>query len=49
MEMNYRMWQSGLRLVEVPITFSERRAGASKISGSIAAESLKMVFKLKFS
>jgi dolichol-phosphate mannosyltransferase len=49
MEMNYRMWQSGLKLVEVPITFSERRAGASKISGSIAVESLKMVFKLKFS
>ena len=48
MEMNYRMWKAGLRLVEVPITFSERRAGASKISGSIAVESLKMVFKLKF-
>ena len=49
MEMNYRMWKAGLRLVEIPITFSERRAGASKISGSIAVESLKMVFKLKFS
>jgi len=42
------MWQSGLHLVEIPITFSERRAGASKITGSIAVESLKMVFKLKF-
>lgn len=49
MEMNYRMWQAGLKLVEVPIVFSERRAGSSKISGSIAAESLKMVFRLKFS
>ena len=48
MEMNYRMWQAGLRLAEIPITFSERRAGASKITGSIAVESLKMVFKLKF-
>ena len=48
MEMNYRMWKAGLKLVEVPITFSERRAGTSKISGSIAVESLKMVFKLKF-
>ena len=48
MEMNYRMCQAGLRLAEIPITFSERRAGASKISGSIAVESLKMVFKLKF-
>ena len=48
MEMNYRMWQSGMHLAEIPITFSERRAGASKITGSIAVESLKMVFKLKF-
>ena len=49
MEMNFRMWKAGLKLVEIPITFSERRAGASKITGSIAVESLKMVFKLKFS
>ena len=49
MEMNYRMAQKGMRIEEIPITFSERRAGVSKISGSIAAETLKMVFKLRFS
>ena len=48
MEMNWRMAQMGLRLKESPITFTERRAGTSKISGSIAAETLKMVFKLRF-
>lgn len=48
MEMNWRMAQMGLRLKEIPITFTERRAGISKISGSIAAETLKMVFKLRF-
>ena len=48
MEMNYRMWKMGLRLAEIPITFTERRAGTSKISGSIATETLKMVFKLRF-
>ena len=48
MEMNYRMSQAGLKLREIPITFSERRAGHSKISGSIATETLKMVFKLRF-
>ena len=48
MEMNWRMVQMGLRLKEIPITFTERRAGTSKISGSIAAETLKMVFKLRF-
>ena len=48
MEMNCRMAQAGLRLKEIPITFTERRAGVSKISGSIATETLKMVFKLRF-
>lgn len=48
MEMNYRMARSGMRLKEIPITFTERRAGVSKISGSIATETLKMVFKLRF-
>ncbi len=48
MEMNYRMAQMGLTLREIPITFTERRAGTSKITGSIATETLKMVFKLRF-
>ena len=48
MEMNYRMAQRGMKLKEIPITFTERRAGVSKISGSIATETLKMVFKLRF-
>lgn len=46
LEMNHRMWMAGLSIVEIPITFSERRAGESKISGSIAVESVKMVLKL---
>lgn len=48
MEMNFRMAQAGLVLKEMPITFTERRAGCSKITGSIATETLKMVFKLRF-
>lgn len=48
MEMNWRMWKAGLVLKEVPIVFTERRAGVSKISGSIATETLKMVFALRF-
>jgi dolichol-phosphate mannosyltransferase len=44
--MNHRAWMAGLFIKEIPITFTERRAGYSKISGSIAVESLKMVFKL---
>lgn len=47
MEMNYRMWKMGLKTAELPITFRERRAGESKISGSIAAETLRMTFRLR--
>jgi len=48
MEMNFRLAKAGFRLKEIPITFTERRAGCSKITGSIATETLKMVFKLRF-
>ena len=48
MEMNFRMAKAGLKLKEIPITFTERRAGQSKITGSIATETLKMVWKLRF-
>lgn len=46
LEMNHRMWMAGYKIVEIPITFTERRAGYSKISGSIAVESVKIVLKL---
>ena len=47
MEMNFRMAKAGLKLREIPITFTERRAGYSKISGSIATETLKMMWRLR--
>jgi dolichol-phosphate mannosyltransferase len=39
-ETTYRVRRAGLRVVEVPITFEERRAGASKMTGSIVAEAM---------
>ncbi len=33
-------WRAGFRIAEVPITFTERRAGASKISRAIVLEAL---------
>ena len=39
-ETTYRVHRAGLRIVEVPITFVERRAGASKMTGSIVAEAM---------
>ena len=46
LEMNHRMWMAGFSIKEIPIVFTERRAGYSKLSGSIAVESVKMVLKL---
>jgi dolichol-phosphate mannosyltransferase len=39
-ETTYRVSRAGLRVCEVPITFVERRAGASKMTGSIVAEAM---------
>ena len=37
-ELTYRAVRAGFKIVEVPITFRERRAGASKMDRSIVAE-----------
>lgn len=42
-EMTYRAVQRGLRVVEVPIHFVERRAGASKMTFAIALEAARLV------
>ena len=39
-EATYRVKRVGLRVQEVPITFVERRAGHSKMTGSIVAEAI---------
>jgi dolichol-phosphate mannosyltransferase len=48
-EMKYRALTLGARLVEVPIVFQERRAGTSKMSGSIVSEAIVGVAKLRLS
>lgn len=47
-EVTYRCHQRGLRIVEVPITFEDRRIGQSKMSGQIVTEALLMVWRLRF-
>ena len=42
-DMAYRTLKAGLRIVEVPIEFIERERGDSKMSGSVASESLKRI------
>jgi dolichol-phosphate mannosyltransferase len=39
-ETTYRVLRAGLRVTEIPIRFVERRAGASKMTGSIVAEAI---------
>lgn len=40
LEMVLRTWRAGFRVVEVPITFTERQEGASKISRGIVGEAV---------
>jgi dolichol-phosphate mannosyltransferase len=47
-ELTYRALRRGFRVVEVPITFVDRRVGQSKMSRRIVAEALWMVWKLRF-
>ena len=45
-EMTHRLWRDGFKVAEVPITFTERVEGHSKMSGHIVWEALWMVWKL---
>ena len=47
-EMTHRLWRQGMRIVEVPIVFTERVQGHSKMSGHIIREALIMVWRLWF-
>jgi dolichol-phosphate mannosyltransferase len=46
-ELTYRAWCRGLRVVETPIVFVDRRAGQSKLSRRVFGEAVTMVWKLR--
>ncbi len=46
-EMKYRAWKLGHRLVEVPIIFTERTEGQSKMSKAIVREAATKVWELR--
>ena len=48
-EVTYKAWMKGFRVREIPITFTDRYAGQSKMSGHIVREALGMVWSLAFS
>jgi dolichol-phosphate mannosyltransferase len=45
-EMTHRLWRQGMNVVEVPITFTERVEGRSKLSRGIVTEAFWMVWWL---
>ncbi|MFW5955231.1 MAG: polyprenol monophosphomannose synthase [Rhodothermales bacterium] len=46
-EMKYRAWRLGFRVVEVPIVFTERTEGQSKMSKAIVREAAVKVWELR--
>lgn len=46
-EMNYKAWRGGARIKEIPIVFTDRVSGVSKMSKNIVYEAAFLVWKLK--
>jgi dolichol-phosphate mannosyltransferase len=46
-EMKFTAWKLGYKIVEVPIIFTDRKRGASKMSGGIFNEALWGVLRMK--
>ena len=45
-ELTHRLWRDGFKIVEVPIIFTDRVEGSSKISRGIIIEAFWMVWRL---
>lgn len=47
-ELTHKIWRQGMRVAEVPIIFTDRVQGSSKMSQKIVREALWMVWRLWF-
>ena len=47
-EMTFRAWKKGFRIMEIPIVFVDRTEGASKMSKRIVREAVWMVWRLRW-
>ena len=47
-EMSFRAWKRGFRIVEIPIVFVDRTEGQSKMSKRIVREAIWMVWRLRW-
>jgi dolichol-phosphate mannosyltransferase len=46
-EMKYKAYRKGFRIVEIPIIFPDRKKGQSKMSGSFLYKALGDVWKIR--
>jgi len=46
-EMKFKTWKYGFKIKEIPIIFTDRKEGISKMSGGIFGEAFKGVIKMK--
>jgi len=47
-EVSFRAWKKGFRIVEIPIVFTDRTEGESKMSKHIVREAIWMVWRLRW-
>lgn len=47
-EMKFTAWKMGFKIIEIPIIFTDRKKGSSKMSGGIFNEAFWGVLKMKF-
>ncbi len=47
-EMSFRAWKRGFRIIEIPIVFTDRSEGESKMSKRIVREAVWMVWRLRW-
>lgn len=47
-EMSFRAWRKGFRIIEIPIVFVDRTEGQSKMSKHIVREAIWMVWRLRW-
>jgi len=47
-EMSFRAWKKGFKIVEIPIVFHDRTEGQSKMSKHIVREAVWMVWRLRY-
>jgi dolichol-phosphate mannosyltransferase len=46
-EVNYLVWRNKFRIAEIPIVFTDRKRGVSKMSTKIIREALVLIWKLR--